>query len=119
VRHKTGALAPEWRQLVITSRPVDLVPPTRAGKHPFDLDPHGEYRCPLGHTLGLHRLSELWMERASHDGSDFARTRQSFGARQGVLRPEPALLISQRLYRLLLELKVRPLHVEVAHWGLP
>jgi hypothetical protein len=28
VRHKTGKAVEAWRQLVVTSRPVDIVPPT-------------------------------------------------------------------------------------------
>jgi hypothetical protein len=42
---------------------------------------------------------------------------QLIGARQGVLRPREQLLISPRLYRLLLELKARRFEIEVAHWA--
>jgi hypothetical protein len=116
VRHKTGKVAKEWRQLVVTSKPVDMVPPTRVGETPFDLDERGRHRCPLKHVVGLNRLSELWLKRAGHDGSDWVHTRQLIGARQGVLRPREQLLISPRLYRLLLELKAKRIEIEVAHW---
>jgi hypothetical protein len=116
VRHKTGEVRQEWRQLVITSRAVDLVPPTRVGANPFDLDEEGHYRCRLEHVAGLNRISELWVKRADHDGSDWVRTRQLIGVRRGVLRPVEQLLISARLYRVLLDLKARRFDVEVAHW---
>ncbi|SEL94945.1 hypothetical protein SAMN05444354_1102 [Stigmatella aurantiaca] len=116
VKHQTGKLAQQWRQLVVTSKPVDMVPPTCVGDDPFDLDERGRHRCPQKHVAGLNRLSELWLKRAGHDGSDWVRTRQLIGARQGVLRPREQLLISPRLYRLLLELKASRFEVEVAHW---
>jgi hypothetical protein len=116
VRHKTGALVEEWRQLAVTSKPVDIVPPTRVGDTPFNLDGRGQHRCPLKHVVGLNRLSELWVKRARHDGSDWVRTRQRIGVRRGVLRPEEQLLISPRLHRLLVELKAKRFEAEVAHW---
>jgi hypothetical protein len=116
VRHKNGALSDAWRQLVVTAPPVDIVPPTRVGVDPFKLDREGRFRCPLKHVVGLNRLSELWVKRARHDGSDWVTTRQCIGSRQGVLRPRAQLLVSPRLYRLLLELKAKRFEVEVAHW---
>jgi hypothetical protein len=117
VRHKTGKLAPEWRQLVITSAPVDIIPPTLVGGGPSNLDEEGRYRCPRGDLIGLNRLSELWVARAGHDGSDWVQTRQFIGARRGELRPWPEQLISPRLYRLLKKLDIKRFAIEVAHWG--
>ncbi len=117
VRDTSGRVLENWHQLVVTSTPVDIVPPTQAGNGPFTLDIDGEYSCPQGHVLGLNRISELWLKKDSHDGSDLARTRQRLGARMGVLHPRPEYLISPRLFRLLRELKVGRLIAEVAHWG--
>ncbi|KFE67517.1 hypothetical protein DB31_8000 [Hyalangium minutum] len=119
VRHKTGKLAEEWRQLVVTSKPVDIVPPTRVGDDPFNLDQQGRHRCPRKHVAGLNRISELWLKQEGQDGSDWVRTRQLIGAWQGVLRPREQLLISPRLYRLLLTLKAKRFEIEVAHWTTP
>ncbi|HLL02822.1 MAG TPA: hypothetical protein VK539_19725 [Myxococcaceae bacterium] len=116
VRHQTGAITDEWRQLVVTAPAVDIAPLTQVGSHPFDLDREGRYRCPLKHVVGLNRLSELWVKRVRNHASDWLLTRQYIGARQGVLRPNRQLLISPRLYRLLLELKAKRFEVEVAHW---
>jgi hypothetical protein len=115
VRDPTGKLLDGWRQLTITSAPVDIVAPTLVGNDLFDLDEQGRYRCPQGHVLGLNRLSELWVRRGSYDGSDLVRTRQLIGARRGVLHPKTEILLSPKLYRLLRELKVGRLVVEVAH----
>jgi hypothetical protein len=48
---------------------------------------------------------------------DWQALRGLLGARQGLFRPCPLFIISQRLYRLLKELKVRNLNEEVAHVG--
>lgn len=117
VRDKTGKISEGWRQLVVTSTPVDVLPPTRIGGGPFDQDNQGNFRCPLGHVLGLNRLSELWVKRAEHDGCDWVRTRQLIGTRRGVLRPEEQWLMSPRLFRLLLELKIKRFETEIAHWA--
>jgi hypothetical protein len=115
VRDPTGRLLEDWRQLTITSAPVDIAAPTLVGNDLFDLDERGQFRCPQGHVLGLNRLSELWVRREGYDGSDLVRTRQLTGARRGVLHPKPEILLSPKLYRLLRELKVGRLVVEVAH----
>lgn len=81
------------------------------------MDEQGSFRCPLGHVLGLNRLSELWVNRAEHESTDWVRTRQLIGTRRGVLRPEEQWPISPRLFRLLLELKIKRFEVEVAHWA--
>ncbi|WP_309892382.1 hypothetical protein [Archangium sp.] len=116
VRDPAGQVLEDWHQLVVTSSPVDLVPPTLVGMGPFDVDAKGQYRCPRGHVLGLNLLSEPWVKKESHDGSDLVRTRQLIGARMGVLHPHPLLLISPKLFQLLRELKLGRLTAEVAHW---
>jgi hypothetical protein len=107
-----------WFQLEVTSRPLGVGPATRFGQDPFDLDEKGEYRCPQGHTAGLNILSELSVLRGEWDGADLCATRQLLGYRSrngGVLRPYPMLLISQRLRRVLVELKAKGFDLEVAH----
>lgn len=107
-----------WFQVELCSRPLEAVSPTLFGNDPFDLDEEGRYRCPQGHVAGLNLLSELWVRRADHDGSDLCATRQLVGPNiepGGVFRPYPLLLISQRLRRLLVDLKAKRLELEVAH----
>jgi hypothetical protein len=107
-----------WYQLEVSSRPLEVLEPTRFGINPFDLDEAGEYRCPLGHVAGLNLLSELWVKRESYDGSDICATRQHVGMRSrqgGVFRPYPLLLISPRLRRLLGEMRAKGCEWEVAH----
>jgi hypothetical protein len=107
-----------WLQLDVTSRRLGVSPATRFGQDPFDPDEKGEYRCPLGHTAGLNILSELSVLRAEWDGADLCAARPLLGYRSrngGVLRPYPMLLISQRLRRLLVELKAKGFELEVAH----
>ncbi len=99
----------------MTSRPLKLHDKTVTGNHPFNLDEQNKHRCPKGHVAGLNSLSELYVERRSWDGNDWCRTEVFFGLRQGELRPEPRLLISQRLRRLLVELKAKGFALEVAH----
>ena len=106
---------PVWYQLVVTSTPVPAVPPTCFGVNPFDEDPEGHYRCPLGHVSGLNLLSEVWVPREAWDGSDIVCTKNLVGIRRGLLVPVPLLLISPRLWRLLEAKQVKGYKVEVAH----
>ncbi len=101
-----------WYQLIVTSS-VNVNPATKTGNNPFDEDVNNEYRCRYGHTIGLAVLSELFIDRDSWDGSDVAKTNQLVGVNRGVLRASPLLVISQRLYKLLIEAKIKGFTVEV------
>jgi hypothetical protein len=118
VLHKgrKGPQPSELYQLVVTSRPLKLTAKTVAGNNPFDLDERNEHRCPKGHLAGLNQISELYMSRASHDGSDICVTNKLFGVRRGELRPEPRLLISPKLRDVLVEMKAKGYILEVAHF---
>ena len=118
LRKRGKGVIDAWHQLEVTSRPLRVAPVTRFGIDPFDPDAAGEYRCPLGHVLGLNILSELSVVREDWDGSDVCATRQWTGVRSrngGAFRPHPLLLISQKLRRLLSELKAKGFELEVAH----
>lgn len=106
---------PVWYQLVVTSNPVPMVPPTRTGVDPFDEDPGGEYRCPYGHVIGLNLLSEVSVSREVYDGCDVVRTSNLIGHRRGLLMPSPRLLISPRFYKLLKTEKIRGYQTEIGH----
>ena len=106
---------PVWYQLVVTSSPVPIVPPTRAGIDPFDDDPDGEYRCPHGHVIGLNLLSEVSVARDQWDGSDVVCTSNMTGHRMGLLVPAPCLLISPRFYQLLQKEKIKGYKTEIAY----
>jgi hypothetical protein len=61
-------------------------------------------------------LSELWLQRANLNGNDFMLTRQFFGARRGVLRPQRVILISPKLQKLIQLEKLKGCEIEVAHF---
>lgn len=105
-----------WYQLAITSS-VDLLPRTRIGIDPFDDDPQGKYRCPLGDTLGLNLLSELWISRRGFDAarSDLSVTKQRIGVRRGLLRPEPCIVASQQFRQATDHVGIKGISFEVAH----
>jgi hypothetical protein len=137
-QRKTPVLAvPGWYQLLVTSKPLDIVAPTRAGLTSFDVsseqstnqveafdqlrldgswcDRHGQYRCPLGHTIGLNLLSELSVRKEDSEEWDIALTKQMIGVRRGLLRPEPLLVCSGRLREVLLHHGVRGMAFEIVH----
>ncbi|MFY2556191.1 hypothetical protein ACN469_00950 [Corallococcus terminator] len=118
VMHGGGRVpqASDWYQPVVTSMPLRLAARTLAGNNPFDLDERGEHRCPKGHVAGLNQLSELYVERASHDGSDLFITDKLFGDRRGELRPEPRWLISPRLRDVLTAMNAKGHALEMAHF---
>lgn len=101
-----------WHQLKITSL-VSINSITKTGNRPFDEDEENDYRCKNGHTLGLNILSELSINRDSWDNSDIVATKQFFGVNRGLLRTYPLLVISQRIYSLMMAMKCKGFTVEV------
>lgn len=118
VRHKifattsTGPFKGTWHQLIINSL-ANISPVTKTGINPFDEDEDKIHRCKNGHTIGLNILSELSIYRGSWDGSDIVATKELFGVNRGLLRTYPLILISQRLYRLMMKMKCKGFTVEV------
>ena len=100
-RRTRGRSLPTVHQLILTAaRPDVAAPPTRFGIGPFDADTDGEYRCPLGHVAGLNLLSEVTVDVPTPPASDLTATAQAIGLPigTGLIRPEPLLLVSPRLY---------------------
>jgi hypothetical protein len=110
---------PPWYQLVITSQPLELVPPTKFGIDPFDEDLEGRYRCPLGHVKGLNILSEAYVSSDAWDGSDFVESLEFIGSPPSESIPVPRykrlMFISPRVRRFFIEHKIRGWEVEIAH----
>jgi hypothetical protein len=111
---KGGRPTEDWFQLIIPSDCVEMVPPTRFGSDYLAPEPDSS-RCPQGHVAGHQLISPVHISRDSLNGNDWAFTRQRLGLRMGLIRPYPLMIISQRLYQLLKEMKVRNLHAEIAH----
>lgn len=109
-----GRSSTGWYQLQVVAPPLDIDPSTRVGQHPFDFEPERD-RCPRGDTLALNLISELRLRPSSLDTFDVTRTRQFFGVRRGVLRPEPQILVSPRLWALVERNRLKGARVEVAH----
>lgn len=99
-------------QLKVVGQPVELDPATRAGEDPFDDDSYG--RCPRGDVVGLNLLSEVTVKGETIPRLDVTATRQMVGARRGLLRPRPMLLLSPRAWRAIEDAKLKGLIVEVA-----
>jgi hypothetical protein len=114
VLSKGGKPTEAWHQLIIPSATVELAPPTLCGRSYLAPEPD-ETRCPRGHVLGRRLLSPLHVARSSLRALDWQALRGLLGSRQGLFRPHPLFIISQRLYRLLKKLKVRNLNEEVVH----
>ena len=112
---RCGKPTPVWYQLIVTSSQAEIVPPTRVGIDPFDDDPKGECRCPLGDLIGLNLLSEVSIRVASRGDTDFVCTRQFVGVRRGLLRPRRVILISPKVRRLIESERLKGVEIEVAH----
>jgi hypothetical protein len=111
---KGGRPTPDHHQLIIPSATAEIVPPTLAGASYLAPEPDSS-RCPEGHVIGHRLLSPLHISRDSLGDLDWVFTRQKFGMRLGLFRPYPMMIVTQRLYQLLAEQKVRHLHAEVVH----
>lgn len=114
-RRRREAAVPPWYELVVVSRPVRTVLPTRFGIGPFDDDKAGEYRDPAARVAGLNILSPCYVAAEDWVGSDFAETREKMGRVAGLLRPVPLLLASPRVRELFMEHAVKGVAFEVAH----
>jgi hypothetical protein len=112
--NRSNSLSEHWFQLRSDGPPVHIDRSrTRAGRNVFDDSSWGA--CPLGHVIGLRALSEIWFVSAQNPEVDFMRTAETAGVRQGLLRPEPFLLISRRARSAIVEAKLRGFVFEVAH----
>jgi hypothetical protein len=112
---RSGEPMPVWHQLVVTSNTAEIVGPTRVGINPFDDDPKGECRCPLGDLIGLNLLSEVSISVASRGEFDIVCSRQFIGVRRGLLRPHRVILISPKFWKLLESERIKGVNIEVAH----
>jgi hypothetical protein len=114
-RRRRESTTVPWYQLVVVSRPVRTVLPTRFGIGPFDEDEAGEYRDPAARIAGLNLLSACYVAAEDRDGSDFAETRETVGRTAGLLRPTSLLLVSRRVRDLFTEQSIKGIAFEVAH----
>lgn len=102
----------QWKQLEGTSF-VEISLKTKTGNDPFDTDIKNTYRCVNGHTIGLNRLSELFVYGNSWDGSDLVLTRQHLGVNRGLLRTYPLYCVSQKVFKLIQRNNFRGLNFEI------
>ncbi len=112
---RKGEPMPAWHQVVVTSANAEIVPPTRVGIHPFDDDPQGRCRCPLGDLIGLNLLSEVSISAATWSIADIFCSRQFIGVRRGLLRPRRVLLVSPAFRKLTEFEKLKGINIEVVH----
>lgn len=115
ISRPVSANARYWYQVVVESADAVIVPPTRVGIDPFDDDPEGECRCAEGDLIGLNILSEVSISADTRGRADIVATRQFVGVRRGLLRPEPEILISPKVCRLIESEKLKGCRIEVAH----
>jgi hypothetical protein len=110
----SGTPSSEWFQPIVKSPPIAVHSSTAFGSTPFDTERYGS--CPNGDLLGLRRLTEVCIERIEDYGTQgFFKSRQFFGARQGLLRPSNLWFLSSAMFRLMKEENVRGFDVEVCH----
>lgn len=104
-----------WAELIITSHKISITSPTLTGNGLLDavtlaVDEHHP-------NIGLNVLSEVFIQRTSWDGSDFAVSKQTVGVHQGLLRPSRVLFVSQRLFLSLSPRMKRGLCFEIARFS--
>ena len=111
---RNGKPSTAWYQLLLPECALELSPRTLVGHSFFAPEPDSA-RCPEGHVAGFTVLSEVHIQRSSMSEADWFCTRQALGQRMGAYRPEPLILISQRLNQLLATYKVKRFRTEIAH----
>ncbi len=119
-RRRGASLKPVgYYQLTASSSALELTKNTIGGINYFDLSESSldeVYKCPRGHTIGLNCLSEAYVSNSPVIKSyDFFTSRQYFGVKRGLLRPEPLYFCSQAFRKLIMEEKFKGFGFEVAH----
>ncbi len=118
-----------WYNLTAHSPAVNLSQKTVAGVNPFDLSESSEsiknknvsntleiYKCPLGHTIGLNLLSEVFIKRESIIGyNDISIAKEKTGVRRGLLRPDSIFIISKKLKSVIEKDNLKGFSFEVAN----
>lgn len=96
---------------------VDKLPPgIRQGiKEQFARMEEEIYNCPFGDSVGLQLLSEVTIKASTKPNFDIVATRQFIGCRRGLFRQHRLLLITPRLYQLLVSEKIKGFKVHVVH----
>lgn len=132
----------EWFQLSVKSMDAEITSPTIIRSTLFDddkdqsqtnepkkivvgnyvqvLHPLDSERCPTGDLLGLNLISEVSLKRDSYNGADIFASKQFVGTRRGLIRPRRLIFISQKLWRVLEEERlkgerIKGVSFEVAH----
>jgi len=116
VRHRgRSSTGMSKRYQMIVTATAHVAPQTKAGINPFNPDVDGKCRCPLGHVIGLNRLSEVHIDQSSWSRTNVASTAELVGTRKGLVRPRPLLLIDAPLHKLLKAERISGFKAEVAH----
>ena len=117
---RSGAGGESYYALRSSAPKLDLTKETVAGVDPFDLsttqDGEEVYKCPIGDTIGLSLISELYVANVPFlESWDYFETAQRMGVRRGLLRPSTRVLCSPRFRRMILEEKLKGFKFEIAH----
>lgn len=135
-RKNTNEFIPGWLQLKTHPILYQIAPQTLVGINPFEIEPEsistneekphfgeitgsycdsqGNYACPLGHTIGLNLLSEIFVFHRP-ESLPISWTEQCIGVRRGVLRPEHCLIINSDLHRAIQACAIKGLEFEMAY----
>ncbi|MBL8192045.1 MAG: hypothetical protein JNK38_28800 [Acidobacteria bacterium] len=132
----------EWFQLSVKSMDAEITSPTIirstlfnddkdqsrtddpkkivVGNYVQVLHPLDSERCPTGDLLGLNLISEVSLKRDSYNGEDIFSSKQFVGTRRGLIRPQRLIFISQKLWRVVEEERlkgerIKGVSFEVAH----
>jgi ribosomal protein S14 len=125
----------KYYQLFASSPKLELTEKTIAGQNPFDLSGEdseateftvsGGYKvkfdrmilkCPRGHLIGSKLISEAYVLNNPSIGSyDFFESKQKFGVKHGLLRPEPLYLCSQSFRKMVEEERLSGFDFEIAN----
>lgn len=135
VLSESGKLSKYYYQLEIETKPLNILNQTLAGATPFDFSEYSEasevyieganyymknekevYKCPKRHLLGLNLLSLPYIaEDPIIKMYDLFVTRQNFGVRLGVLRPEPLYMCSSKLRDMVLKEKLKGFSFDIVN----
>jgi hypothetical protein len=106
---------PGWCELLGLPKVADIVAPTNTYNNPLATVPDLDQVCPLGDTIGLNVVSEVYVDVDLDRAPSLFASKQYTGVRRGLLRPEPIYLAKREFFDFVNTENISGMSFEVAN----
>ncbi|WP_157138722.1 hypothetical protein [Asticcacaulis biprosthecium] len=109
------AIIEGWFEVADLPRLANIVEPTNVFNNPLMTLPDMGQICPVGDTIGLNLVSEVYVDVDLEQAPSFFATKQFTGVRRGMLRETPVYLAKPDFFDFVKKEDIRGLSFEIAH----